>query len=59
MSSLPLIGHHIGGQPLVDASSRTQDVTHPATGAVTTRAALADAPTVEAAVAAACAAFLA
>ncbi|WP_334136205.1 CoA-acylating methylmalonate-semialdehyde dehydrogenase [Tepidimonas sp.] len=52
-----MIGHHIGGQPLVDASSRTQDVTNPATGAVTARVALADAPTVEAAVAAARAAF--
>ena len=57
MSSFPLIGHHIGGQPLADALSRTQDVTNPATGAVTARVALADAPTVEAAVAAARAAF--
>ncbi|TSE35290.1 CoA-acylating methylmalonate-semialdehyde dehydrogenase [Tepidimonas charontis] len=58
MSDLPFIGHHIGGQRLADAS-RVQDVTNPATGAVTAHVALADAATVDAAVAAARAAWAA
>ncbi|MEW6694527.1 putative 3-oxopropanoate dehydrogenase [Tepidimonas thermarum] len=51
------IGHHIGGRAVSGQSGRTQDVFNPATGAVTGRVALADAAEVDAAVAAARAAF--
>ncbi len=51
------IDHYIAGQAVANTSGRTQDVTNPATGAVTGRAGLADASQVGAAVAAAQAAF--
>ncbi|MGQ3130233.1 aldehyde dehydrogenase family protein, partial [Variovorax sp.] len=51
------IDHYIAGQAVANTSGRTQDVTNPATGAVTGRAGLADASQVAAAVAAAQAAF--
>ena len=51
------IGHYIAGQRAAGTSARSQDVTNPATGAVTGRVALADRADVEAAVAAAQAAF--
>jgi malonate-semialdehyde dehydrogenase (acetylating) / methylmalonate-semialdehyde dehydrogenase len=50
------IGHYISGQP-VAGKSRAQDVFNPATGAVTGNVALADSVVVDAAVAAAQAAF--
>ena len=49
--------HFIGGRVAAPSSSRTQDVTNPATGAVTGQVALADRADVDAAVAAAQAAF--
>lgn len=51
------IDHYIHGQAVANTSGRTQDVTNPATGKVTGRAGLADALQVNAAVAAAQAAF--
>ncbi|UST54134.1 CoA-acylating methylmalonate-semialdehyde dehydrogenase [Comamonadaceae bacterium OTU4NAUVB1] len=51
------IPHFIAGRRADGASTRTQDVTNPATGAVTGRVHLAEASDVEAAVAAAKAAF--
>ncbi|TXI69715.1 MAG: CoA-acylating methylmalonate-semialdehyde dehydrogenase, partial [Limnohabitans sp.] len=51
------IDHHIAGQRAAGASGRAQDVTNPATGAVTGRVALANAAEVGQAVAAAQAAF--
>jgi len=51
------IAHHIAGQVASGSSSRAQDVTNPATGAVTGRVSLANAADVNAAVAAAQAAF--
>ena len=51
------IDHHINGQRLAGASGRAQDVTNPATGAVTGRVALANSAEVAKAVAAAQAAF--
>jgi malonate-semialdehyde dehydrogenase (acetylating)/methylmalonate-semialdehyde dehydrogenase len=51
------IDHHINGRLVANRSGRTQDVFNPATGAVTGRAGLADAEQVDAAVAAAAAAF--
>ncbi|MEN9537898.1 MAG: hypothetical protein RLZZ126_133 [Pseudomonadota bacterium] len=53
----PLIQHFIHGQIAAGTSTRAQDVTNPATGAVTGRVALANAADVGAAVAAAKAAF--
>jgi len=47
------IAHHIAGQVASGSSSRAQDVTNPATGAVTGRVSLANAADVNAAVAAA------
>lgn len=63
MSPAPLplgdapVGHHIGGQVLQPAGSRRQTVWNPATGAAAREVLLADAATVDAAVAAAQAAF--
>ena len=51
------IGHHVGGRPRAGESGREADVFDPATGAVTGRVALASAPEVGAAVAAAQKAF--
>ena len=51
------IGHHIAGAPAAGTSSRTQDVYNPATGAVTGQVSLAEVADVNAAVAAAQAAF--
>ena len=51
------ITHHIGGARSAGTSARAQDVTNPATGAVTGRVHLANAADVDAAVAAAQAAF--
>lgn len=51
------ITHHIGGARNAGTSARAQDVTNPATGAVTGRVHLANAADVDAAVAAAQAAF--
>ncbi|RZL63826.1 MAG: CoA-acylating methylmalonate-semialdehyde dehydrogenase [Variovorax sp.] len=51
------IHHFIGGRVAAPSSSRTQEVTNPATGAVTGHVALADGADVDAAVAAAQAAF--
>jgi malonate-semialdehyde dehydrogenase (acetylating) / methylmalonate-semialdehyde dehydrogenase len=51
------IAHHIGGQPFAGRASRAQDVFNPATAEVTGRVALANALDVDAAVAAAKAAF--
>jgi malonate-semialdehyde dehydrogenase (acetylating) / methylmalonate-semialdehyde dehydrogenase len=47
------LGHWIGGKPVDDDTARTGEVFDPATGAVTKRVALADADTVDRAVAAA------
>ena len=55
--SISSIDHHIGGQRAAGTSGRAQDVTNPATGAVTGRVALANAAEVGTAVAAAQAAF--
>jgi malonate-semialdehyde dehydrogenase (acetylating)/methylmalonate-semialdehyde dehydrogenase len=60
MPSTPIanaIGHYIGGQVHPGASGRTQNVFNPATGAVTGDVALANGAEVDAAVAAAQAAF--
>lgn len=51
------IAHHIAGQPSAGTSARAQDVFNPATGAVTGRVHLANGADVDAAVAAAQAAF--
>jgi len=51
------IGHYINGAAVAGHSTRTQPVTNPATGAVTGQVALADKQDVNAAVAAALAAF--
>src|SRR5688572_12935658 len=51
------IAHYIAGRRAGGASSRTQDVFNPATGAVTGNVALANSADIEAAVAAAQAAF--
>ncbi len=51
------VGHHIGGQRLHPADSRRQTVWNPATGAAAREVLLADAATVDAAVAAGRAAF--
>ncbi|MFM7026512.1 MAG: aldehyde dehydrogenase family protein, partial [Limnohabitans sp.] len=51
------IDHHIAGQRVAGISGRTQDVSNPATGAVTGRVALANSVEVGKAVAAAQAAF--
>ncbi|MDM7942031.1 MAG: CoA-acylating methylmalonate-semialdehyde dehydrogenase [Hydrogenophaga sp.] len=55
--SIANINHFIGGQVAAGSSSRQQDVFNPATGAVTGRVALANGADVNAAVAAAQAAF--
>ncbi|MET0541284.1 MAG: aldehyde dehydrogenase family protein, partial [Variovorax sp.] len=51
------IDHFINGRMVANTSGRTQDVTNPATGSVTGVAGLASASEVDAAVAAAKAAF--
>jgi malonate-semialdehyde dehydrogenase (acetylating)/methylmalonate-semialdehyde dehydrogenase len=51
------IGHYLNGTPVAGQGQRTQPVTNPATGAVTGKVALADKQDVNAAVAAAQAAF--
>ena len=56
-SEITLIGHWINGQAVAGTSGRTSDVYNPATGAVGGRVALASPATVDAAVAAAKAAF--
>jgi malonate-semialdehyde dehydrogenase (acetylating)/methylmalonate-semialdehyde dehydrogenase len=56
MSSLPIVGHLIGGQS-VTTGSRSQDVFNPATGKAEKRVLLADKATVEQAIANAQAAF--
>ncbi|KAB8043207.1 aldehyde dehydrogenase family protein, partial [Janthinobacterium rivuli] len=53
----PMIGHFIGGNPMASRSERTSDVFNPATGAVSAKVALATAAELNAAVAAAHAAF--
>ena len=55
----PTIGHFIGGKPMASRSERLSDVFNPATGAVTARVALATSAELNAAVAAAHAAFTA
>ena len=55
--SVTHIHHYIGGQVAAGSSTRTQDVFNPATGAVTGKVSLASAKDVDAAVAAAQAAF--
>ena len=55
--SIPTIGHFIGGNPMASRSERLSDVYNPATGAVTAKVALATAAELNAAVAAAHAAF--
>src|SRR5262245_11611425 len=56
-SDLPLVPHWIGGAPAAGEPGRTGDVYDPATGAVTKRVAFASPDEVDAAVAAAAAAF--
>ena len=56
MSSLPLIGHLIGGKP-VQGGTRSQEVFNPATGKAEKRVQLADKLTVEQAIASAQAAY--
>jgi len=56
MSSTPIIGHFINGRH-TDGGSRSQNVYNPATGVAEKRVALADKASVEAAIAAAQAAF--
>ncbi len=56
-TNIASIAHHVRGQAVAGASGREQDVFNPATGAVTGRVALASAAEVNAAVAAAQAAF--
>ncbi|WP_072824555.1 CoA-acylating methylmalonate-semialdehyde dehydrogenase [Modicisalibacter ilicicola] len=55
--SIANIDHFIAGRSAAGGSGRTQDVFNPATGTITGRVALADAKDVDAAVAAAAAAF--
>ncbi len=57
MSSTPVISHYVGGKVFAGASSRSQEVFNPATGAVTAHVALANSADVDAAVASAQAAF--
>lgn len=58
MSTQPVgIEHYIQGRVVPGSSGRTQDVTNPATGAVTGKVALASSAEVDAAVEAAAAAF--
>jgi malonate-semialdehyde dehydrogenase (acetylating) / methylmalonate-semialdehyde dehydrogenase len=52
-----LVGHWIGGRPIVDEAARAQEVFDPATGKVMRRVTLADAGLVDRAVASAAAAF--
>ena len=56
-SSITDIPHYVGGTRFAGTSSRSQGVTNPASGAVTGQVALANAADVNAAVAAAQAAF--
>ncbi|WP_295527124.1 CoA-acylating methylmalonate-semialdehyde dehydrogenase [uncultured Pseudacidovorax sp.] len=56
-NSIAAIDHYIHGQVVANTSGRTQDVFNPATGALTGRTGLADVDQVNAAVAAAQAAF--
>ena len=56
-NSISAIDHYIHGQVVANTSGRTQDVFNPATGALTGRTGLADVDQVNAAVAAAQAAF--
>ncbi len=56
-ATIAAIDHHINGRRVANSSGRSQDVFNPATGAVTGRAGLAAAEQVNAAVAAAAAAF--
>src|SRR5476649_333663 len=55
--TIPTIGHYIGGNLMTSRSERTSDVFNPATGAVAAKVALATAAELNAAVAAAHAAF--
>ena len=55
--SIPTIGHFIGGNPMASRSERLSDVFNPATGAVSAKVALATPAELNAAVAAAHAAF--
>jgi malonate-semialdehyde dehydrogenase (acetylating) / methylmalonate-semialdehyde dehydrogenase len=57
VDSLPRIGHWIGGRHVLPPPARTSDVFNPATGSVIATLALAEAAQVDAAVAAAAAAF--
>ncbi len=57
MSSTPVISHYVNGRVVAGASSRSQEVFNPATGAVTAHVALANSADVDAAVASAQAAF--
>ena len=57
MTPKPLIGHFIDGRAVTPDDSRSQPVYNPATGAVARHVALADAATVEAAIAAAARAY--
>jgi malonate-semialdehyde dehydrogenase (acetylating) / methylmalonate-semialdehyde dehydrogenase len=56
-SGADLVGHWIGGQPLTGDAGHAQEVFNPATGKAARRVALADAATVDRAVASAAAAF--
>ncbi len=57
MSSTPVISHYVSGKVFAGASTRSQEVFNPATGAVTAHVALANTSDVDAAVASAQAAF--
>ncbi len=57
MSSTPVIGHYVSGKVFAGASTRSQEVFNPATGAVTAHVTLANSADVDAAVASAKAAF--
>src|SRR5450830_905758 len=57
MSSLPIIGHFINGQCVPSSGERVSDVFNPASGAVSAKVGLASYADVDAAVAAAQAAF--
>ncbi len=57
MLSTPVISHYVNGRVVAGASSRSQEVFNPATGAVTAHVALANSADVDAAVASAQAAF--
>ena len=56
-SATPTLNHYINGEEQAGSSTRTTDIFNPATGAVTKRAPMANAADVDAAVAAAKAAF--